>query len=72
MTQKDGVIQLVVDAGGTHKLHADALLVAAGRTPRTQHLQLEKAGVKVGKKDWPQITISEPHVAIYTQPVTSL
>ncbi|HJM04642.1 MAG TPA: NAD(P)/FAD-dependent oxidoreductase [Candidatus Saccharimonadaceae bacterium] len=72
VTQKDGVIQLVVDAGDTHKLHADALLVAAGRTPRTQHLQLEKAGVKVGKKDWPQITISEPHVAIYTQPVTSL
>ena len=50
VSHKSGMVQLTVEAGGVHHLRADALLVAAGRTPRVQHLGLEKAGVKVGEK----------------------
>jgi len=48
----DGTSRLSIEAGDEKKrtVDCDALLVATGRAPNTEHLDLEKAGVAYGKK----------------------
>lgn len=45
----ESAVTITYESGSARELEADALLVAAGRTPRTKGLGLEKAGVKVGE-----------------------
>lgn len=45
----ESAVTITYEAGSPRELEADALLVAAGRIPRTKGLALEKAGVKVGE-----------------------
>lgn len=48
--QQAGAIVLTLEEGGQHsELSGSHLLVAAGRSPRTQALALDRAGVKVDK-----------------------
>jgi pyruvate/2-oxoglutarate dehydrogenase complex dihydrolipoamide dehydrogenase (E3) component len=50
VSEKNGTFHLTVAAGGAHELRADAVLVAAGRVPRTEGIGLEAAGVKVSER----------------------
>ncbi len=51
VVQKDSAIVLTVEKGRqTEELHAEAILVATGRRPNVEGLDLEKAGVQYGPK----------------------
>ncbi|MBI3580485.1 MAG: FAD-dependent oxidoreductase [Nitrospinae bacterium] len=45
-SNKSGSISITLEGGGTKELVAEALLVASGRRPNTEGLDLEKAGVR--------------------------
>ena len=47
--EKGGVVAVVSVGGEVHELRAERLLIAAGRRPNTDHIAIEKAGVKLGE-----------------------
>ncbi len=48
ISQVGGKISLVLESGGKREIVAEAILVALGRKPNTEGLDLEKAGVRYG------------------------
>lgn len=57
---KDHALVVIEDAAGTRKLRADAVLVATGRRPNTEGLNLEAAGVETDKRGG---IITDDHLA---------